>query len=367
MDKKLLQEIPKNIFHFINRLNKDEIYLYDPSISGVTENGKLLSLGYSCYALKIYFMTGEWEKLETSKKQDWINFINSFQVNESNFPKNSFIDPSFLEAYSKLPIKQELKFLAKSFLNSTKIKNFDNKSTQLRKSINAETKQAISSLYQIGNKTSSQVFLDYKTSNELEDYLKNLDWSKPWTSGAQFSSICVYNEIQNLNFSGVLKTFTKKIANSETGSYYTSTPDSSREVINGAMKVISGLDWINEEIHFPKKLIDYCLKNVPIMEGCDIVDFVYVLYMCSKQTDFKKKEINEVLKNLLDDLLHLYNYNDNAFSYYKGKSQTHYYGVDITYGLNTADIHGSTLCLWALIMILENLELSDPNLSTIKP
>ena len=133
------------------------------------------------------------------------------------------------------------------------------------------------------------------------------------------------------------------------------------------MKVISGLDWINEEIHFPKKLIDYCLKNVPIMEGCDIVDFVYVLYMCSKQTDFKKKEINEVLKNLLDDLLHLYNYNDNAFSYYKGKSQTHYYGVDITYGLNTADIHGSTLCLWALIMILENLELSDPNLSTIKP
>ena len=108
-----------------------------------------------------------------------------------------------MEAYSKLPIKQELKFLAKSFLNSTKIKKFDNKSTQLRKSINAETKQAISSLYQIGNQTSSKVFLDYKTSNELEDYLKNLDWSKPWTSGAQFSSICVYNETQNLNFSEI--------------------------------------------------------------------------------------------------------------------------------------------------------------------
>ena len=79
----------------------------------------------------------------------------------------------------------------------------------MRKSINAETKQAISSLYQIGNQTSSKVFLDYKTSNELEDYLKNLDWSKPWTSGAQFSSICVYNETQNLNFSEDLKTFAK--------------------------------------------------------------------------------------------------------------------------------------------------------------
>ena len=49
------------------------------------------------------------------------------------------------------------------------------------------------------------------------------------------------------------------------------------------------------------------------------------------------------------------------------KGSPYYYGVEITQGLNTADIHGSTLCLWALIMILENLELSESNLSTIKP
>ena len=89
--------------------------------------------------------------------------------------------------------------------------------------------------------------------------------------------------------------------------------------------------------------------------------------ICVQNKQILRRKINEVLKNLLDDLLHLYNYDDNAFSYYKGKSQTHYYGVEITHGLNTADIHGSTLCLWALIMILENLELSDSNLSTIKP
>ena len=29
-------------------------------------------------------------------------------------------------------------------------------------------------------------------------------------------------------------------------------PNSSREVINGAMKVISGLDWLEREIHYPE-------------------------------------------------------------------------------------------------------------------
>ena len=42
------------------------------------------------------------------------------------------------------------------------------------------------------------------------------------------------------------------------------------------MKVISGLDWLDEKIHYPDKLIDFCLQNNPIEEGCDIVDFVYV-------------------------------------------------------------------------------------------
>ena len=65
------------------------------------------------------------------------------------------------------------------------------------------------------------------------------------------------------------------------------------------MKVISGLDWIEQEIHYPKRLIDFCLKNKPVLEGCDIVDYVYVLYKCSQQVDYKKQEINRVLNETL--------------------------------------------------------------------
>ena len=47
------------------------------------------------------------------------------------------------------------------------------------------------------------------------------------------------------------------------------------------MKIITGLDWMNKEIQYPEKLIDYCLKNKPSSEGCNVVDSMY----CGNVTD----------------------------------------------------------------------------------
>ena len=57
------------------------------------------------------------------------------------------------------------------------------------------------------------------------------------------------------------------------------------------MKIISGLDWINHEIHYPKKIIDFCLNNKPVFEGCDIVAYIYILNMCWKAVNYKKGEV----------------------------------------------------------------------------
>ena len=56
------------------------------------------------------------------------------------------------------------------------------------------------------------------------------------------------------------------------------------------MKVITGLDWLEVKIHNPNKLIDFCLANKPEFEGCDLVDYIYVLYKCSSQTNYKKNK-----------------------------------------------------------------------------
>ena len=45
------------------------------------------------------------------------------------------------------------------------------------------------------------------------------------------------------------------------------------------MKIITALDWIDHEIHYPEKLIDFVLAP-SLQAGCDLVDIVYVLYKC---------------------------------------------------------------------------------------
>ena len=58
------------------------------------------------------------------------------------------------------------------------------------------------------------------------------------------------------------------------------------------MKVLSGLDWINVNIHKPDKLIDFCLSNEPVSEGCDIViTFMYFQNVANKQAIGKMRLI----------------------------------------------------------------------------
>ena len=139
-----------------------------------------------------------------------------------------------------------------------------------------------------------------------------------------------------------------------------------QEIINGTMKIITGLDWINHQIHYPEKIIDQCLKFNINSEGCDIVDIVYVLYKCSLITDYKKKDIDNYFDIVLFEIMKQYLKGDKGFSYFIDKSQTHYYGLKITTGMNTADIHGTTLLLWAISMI-DNFKHGSNRFNILKP
>ena len=266
-----------------------------------------------------------------------------------------------------LGLKNEVKYVVKSISNNLLNKSFNSKEVALNNAINAETKQSISTLYQVGQKNKYNLENRFNEFNEVETYLDSLDWSKPWSAGAQYSSICVYSVTQKFEFEDMLYKYLSKIIDSETGSYFNYKPTSSREIINGAMKVITGLDWLNFPIHKPEKLIDFCLRNIPIDEGCDIVDFVYVLFKCSKETSYRKKEINEIFSLILSQLSRLYVNHEGAFSYFINKSQSYYYGVKISDGKNVADLHGTLLSLWAIFMIMDNMEMLESNFRIIKP
>jgi len=268
--------------------------------------------------------------------------------------------------YNSKKIRTSFEDLIQVGLNTTNKFSFDLSKTKLTRAINAETKQAIATLADIGKKNERKLENQFVDNLEVEKYLDKLNWSNPWSAGGQFASLCVYAKTQEFPFLSNLENFSNKILDLETGSYFRANPVSSREIINGAMKIISGLDWIDVPIHKPENLIDFCLKNKPQPEGCDIVDYVYVLYKCWKQTKYRKDEITNVFKEILE-LFNNLNYYNGGFSYFPSMSQSHYYGVGVTKGLNAPDIHGTILITWALVLIYDFLEDENNNYNVIKP
>ena len=82
---------------------------------------------------------------------------------------------------------------------------------------------------------------------------------------------------------------------------------------------------------------------------------------------YRKEEIREYFKDILHDIEKHYYQDIGGFSYFLNKSQTHYYGIQTTKGLDEPDIHGTTLLVWGLSMIFSTLGDSYPKWNVIKP
>ena len=370
MKIKINQEFKDKNLNFISSLRKSNTYNYLPCNEGLTKEGRRINLGFSCLALKSIYILNESEKLQLEDKLNWVENINSYQLHSNNqYPKGSFIDEDYLQLVSKFNYYKESKRLLKKILN----KNYKKKKIEIDEFIRAETKQAISTLYQVGSKNNINYENDLISNNKIYDYLDSLNWRNPWSAGAQFSGLCVFLKSQKLHDNSyahsekLLNNFAQEILNMETGCYFKGERPSNSELINGTMKVLTGLDWLETPVHSPKQLIDTCLNIQPLGYGCDIVDIIYILYMCSRETSYKKKEVIEYLENIEFIIGRHYFFETGGFSYYENKSQLYYYGLNITKGKNVPDLHGTMLLIWACSMINFIKQKDDIKLNLIKP
>ena len=359
-------ELHLKIENFINSLKKSE-YSFKPVLDGSTESGLNIELGFTCYAVKTLYTINSLAVNNTKDIDKYTNFIKSFSKNKKGFPDGSFIDENYLSSYKK-------KYFLLLFKNFAKFVLFRIKFTEispnfkLKEFISAETKQSLSTLNQIGVEFSNYSTGFPNDEISIKKYSNSLDWSKPWNAGAQLSGVCIFNSYSNNKnkIRKIIDDVLKELVQSD-GAYYQGKNIGDSEKINGAMKVITGMDWLGLEIHKPKELIDICLSHKPNSEGCDLVDVVYVLFKCNQLTEYRKEDIEIYLKSLLPLIMSHYHADYGGFSYFKNKSQTHYYGVEISKGHNSPDIHGTTLLVWALAMIFNILGDDYPNWSIIKP
>jgi len=362
-----LESMLENVTKFTKSLKSQNDHSFKPVRNGELKYGNDLKLGFSSYGLKLYFMLGIWDELDTKSQDSWTDYINTFQSNGGTQGTNFYIDPGIKNYYDSINFKKEVKYFAKYLLKTFANKKFDSKKQEYFKAINADTKQAVSTLYEVGATNSIHIPNLYNSNEEMVNYLSSLNWEKPWSAGAQFSSLCVYSITQEYGNESQLLKFLDQLVDKSTGSYFSKLPSEPREVINGAMKIITGLDWLDQDIHYPHELIDFCLSNEPVTEGCDIVDYIYVLYKCFKETDHRRNEIQDKMLNAISSIKKLYIEAEGGFSYFENKSQTHYYGVPITQGLNTSDIHGTLLCTWGLLMAMNTLNLDIEKYNIIRP
>lgn len=358
------------ITNFINSLRiAKNSYSFSPCLKGATQAGKELRLGFSCYALKTYFTLNKWNNFDEDYKNDWAEYINSFQTKSKIYPDYSFLDDAYIDNFNKFKLKRFTKDFGKKLLNLSKKYNYQSKKFELQTSIRAETKQAISTLQQV-NFSNKYKYDDFpKTENEIKNYLNKYNWNKPWSAGAQFSGLCVFVSTQledNLDIKTSLENFINSKVNSD-GFYYSGEKPNYTELINGSMKVLTGLDWLNVPIHFPEKIIDLCLSGKPSQQGCDLVDFVYVLYRCSLETNYRKKDIIKYLENFYETIFNHFYPNQGGFSYGINSSQKLYYGVEISNGNSEPDIHGTLLLTWALSMIFKITENENYDWEVLKP
>ena len=115
-----------------------------------------------------------------------------------------------MENYTSSKYKNILIDNVKTLLNIFPQFEYEKNKIKMLKAINADTKQAISTIYQVGNENDTKVENTFTESQSVSDYLEQFDWSKPWNAGAQFSSLCVYSTTQHFDINEELNSFINK-------------------------------------------------------------------------------------------------------------------------------------------------------------
>ncbi len=319
----------------------------------------LVSTIFTC---KVAYQIGLWEKWSVEKKENIIKFITK-QQNEDGF----FIDKWLLNQ-SKIKVKEYVKIL----LGRLKYNNLKSYYTDyIERNIRAETRQNISTLIMLNSRPLYVPFLNLKNSKECLNFLKDLDWSKPWEAASHLSHTLMLISVNKLlknktiDYDSMIKTilsFLKKIRKKD-GAWYEGNPSKTMK-INGAMKVLSGLQWVEDHPFKFKnnKLIDLVLSEPFRFDGCQFTNSLFVLYriISEEGLDYRKYEIINRLEKA-SKIIMKFKKPLSGFSFHKNKSQTFYYTATVSKGYDTADLHGTVMFTWACAMIVKILKNLFPN------
>ena len=305
----------------------------------------------SIFALKMYYMLGVTDQQII---QPIIDRVLLFQKNDG-----SIYDPFVFR-----------KSFVRNALANLKHGNFDKMDNH--QYVRAETRQAYSALL-LHEVIPEKIYSDFPTEPfAISKFMRSLDWSKPWGAGSHFSHLMFFlsllqksSQLDVTAFQAARHAALEELASlhHETdGAWYVGNP-SALQKINGVMKVMTGLLWMDAPIICPKKLIDLCLSHKDPIHACDQFNKTMVLRYANEAVHgaYKRKELTEWCEKTLEEWQEYYHPEQGGFSFWKGRANARYYDAQITRGLNGADIHGTVLFVWGLSMMAKLAPIPELN------
>lgn len=345
-----LSQLKKNLLLFMEHQRNKIIngyYFYSYSGDYYKEDHHW-NLGASVFALKIYSILGikDYQIINPI-----IEYILSFVKN------NGMIYDSLINRKGFIP----------NLVYSIRVKQYHNLFNRNYKV--ADTRQSYSAL-DLFSKLPQLIWCKTpNTTRLIEKYLTSLDWSRPWGAGANFSHLMFflnlgfkksiisdenYCELTNYSIEWITN-----ICHSDDGGWYKNKADL-QQIINGSMKIITGLLRINRlNIPYPKQLIDSCLLSSKQKHACDNFNTIMTLCYSNQVLDgnYRYQEIEQYTLNRLKDYFEHYYPIIGGFSFYRNKANDIYYNARITKGLNEPDIHGTLMFLWGITLIAKILKI----------
>ncbi len=339
-----VKEYRENIWLWFNKIQLE----HNPSYLRLCTKGDLLKpshhsgLGWTALGLKLFHIL-EFSKFEKKLENMLAERIKSFQTTSGYFEDKELL-------------KRTDKF---SLIKFKKIKDFNAR--------RAETRQAVVALKCINQKPLHPLKFMFDAEEEIRNFIKTLPWhDNPWHSGSHTSHLVIFLDTnfkltKEKKFYKLIEVIFDELSylyNRKTGSWYRENPPDFQKV-NAAMKVLTAYDFLNRELPDPKKLIDYCLNTVIESGACNLVDLLYVLHVCQKNTNYRKIEIQEIAFKSLD-IIKSHFKDDGGLSYSHDGTQSGYYGAKVSRGFkDIGDLHGTKLYSWSLSIVSDLLEWND--------
>lgn len=341
---------------FLERLrgtSRPGFYRY--SLSGdLHSEEKHWGLGNTVFAVKILYTIGDIDVMFKERKRELAGFITSFQKGDGSI-SDSLITRT-------------------SVFNNIKhaFRTFDFSNIRSEQTIRAETRQSMSSLRLLGEKPRYMFSEIPYTPEGVEQYLASLNWREPWSAGSHLSHLLFfynyngnvfgYRQAESLKLISQAIEYVNRMQSRDEGVWYQGTTTSLQHKINGAMKILTGLKVAGRmSFSYPERMIDLALSSVNDEHSCDNFDIVFVLKCANEMTggSYRLNEIRDFCRRRLAIYREYYHSNSGGFSFFKGRSNTTYYGARITRGLNEPDIHGTCLFLWGIALITQIFGLQE--------